>query len=71
MTNDEPRIGSIIYDARKKSNLTQCQLSEKIGIAQCDISRIESGKANPSIKTISRIAAGMGMRVRIEFLKAK
>ncbi len=57
-----------MIDARKQSGLTQKQLSEKTGIAQGDISKLESGNANPSLRTLQRLAAGMGMKVKIEFL---
>lgn len=65
----EPEFAIVqaIIDARKASGLTQKQLSERTGIAQADISKLESGNANPSIKTLQRLAAGMGMRVKIEF----
>lgn len=56
-----------MIDARKSLGLTQKQLSEKTGIAQSDISKLESGSANPSLRTLQRLAAGMGMRVKIEF----
>ena len=59
-----------IVTARKRVGMTQVQLSQKTGIAQCDISRIETGAANPSIKTIKRLAAGMDMCVKMEFLPA-
>jgi len=39
-------------------------------MAQCDISRMETGQANPSIKTLKRLAAGMDMNISIEFLPA-
>lgn len=54
--------------ARKESGLTQKQLSERTGIAQTDISKLERGNANPSLRTLQRLAAGMGMRVKIEFV---
>lgn len=57
-----------ILKARKESGLTQKQLSERTGIAQTDISRLERGNANPSLRTLQRLAAGMGMRVKIEFV---
>jgi len=68
----EPEFAIVqaIIDARKESGLTQKQLSERTGIAQADISKLESGNANPSIKTLQRLAAGMGMRVKIEFQPA-
>ena len=66
----EPEFAIVqaMIDARKKSGLTQQQLSEKTGIAQGDISKIESGEANPSLKTLKRLAAGMGTRLKLEFL---
>ena len=54
--------------ARKESGLTQKQLSERTGIAQTDISKLERGNGNPSIRTLQRLAAGMGMKVKIEFV---
>ena len=56
-----------MIDARKSSGLTQKQLAERTGIAQADISKLESGNANPSLKTLQRLAAGMGMKIKIEF----
>lgn len=57
-----------LLDARKAVNLTQKQLAEKTGIAQSEISRIERGNANPSLKTMERLASGMGMTVKVEFV---
>jgi predicted transcriptional regulator len=56
-----------IIDARKNTGLTQKQLSERTGIAQGDISRLENGNANPSLKTLKRLAAAMDMTLKIEF----
>lgn len=56
-----------MIDARKSAGLTQKQLSEKTGITQADISKLESGNANPSLRTLQRLASGMGMKVKIEF----
>ena len=33
-----------------------------------DISRLESGTANPSLRTLKRLAAGMGMALKLEFI---
>ncbi len=63
-------IMQAMIDARKESGLTQKELSERTGITQADISRLEKGNANPSLKTLQRLAAGMNMRVRLEFVKA-
>ena len=61
-------IMQAMIDARKSSGMTQKQLSEKTGIAQADISKLENGNANPSLRTLQRLAAGMGMQVKIEFV---
>ena len=39
--------------------------------AQTDISKLERGNGNPSLRTLQRLAAGMGMRIKIEFVPAK
>ena len=46
-----------ILAARKKSGLTQQQLSERTGIAQTDISKLERGNGNPSLRTLQRLSA--------------
>ena len=68
----EPEFAIInaIIDARKEMGLTQKQLSELTGITQADISKLENGNANPSLRTLQRLAAGMGMQVKIEFIPA-
>jgi len=63
----EYTIIQAMIDARKASGLTQKQLSERTGIAQGDISKLENGSANPSLQTLQRLAAGMGMRLQIAF----
>ncbi|MCD8122011.1 MAG: helix-turn-helix domain-containing protein [Clostridiales bacterium] len=56
-----------MIDARRETGITQKQLAERTGISQGDINKFESGGGNPSIRTVKRIAAGLGMRVKIEF----
>lgn len=48
-------IGLKIKEIRKKSNLTQEQFSEKIGIEPPSLSNIENGKSFPSMQTVLRI----------------
>lgn len=64
----ERAIIQAIIDARQQSGLTQKELSERTGIAQGDISKLERGNANPSLRTLQRLAAGMGMILKLEFL---
>ena len=67
----EHAIIQAIINARKQSGLTQKELSKRTGIAQGDISKIEKGNANPSLKTLRRLAEGMNMKLKIEFLQSK
>ena len=64
----EHAIIQAMIDARKASGLTQKELSERTGIAQGDICKLERGNANPSIKTLQRLALGMGMVLKVEFI---
>ncbi len=66
----EPEFAIIqaLIDARKASGLTQKQLAEITGIAQADISKLENGNANPSLRTLQRLASGMGTWLKIEFV---
>ena len=57
-----------IVDARISQNLTQKELSECSGINQADISKIENGTRNPSLNLLKRLADGMGMTLKIEFV---
>ncbi|WP_375169076.1 helix-turn-helix domain-containing protein [Gardnerella vaginalis] len=54
--------------ARKKAGLTQAELSEKTGISQSDISRLENGSRNPTIALLNRIASALNATCRIEFV---
>ena len=64
----EYNIIQAMIDARKEQNLTQKELSEITGITQADISRIENGTRNPSLEMMKRLARGMGMVLKLEFL---
>lgn len=57
-----------IVDARVSKNLTQKELSERTGINQADISKLENGTRNPSLNLLKRLAEGMDMVLKIEFV---
>ena len=56
-----------MLDAREKQGLTQRQLSEKTGITQADICKMENGEGNPTIQTLKRLADGLGMTLTLAF----
>ena len=65
----EPEFAIVraIIEARTSSGLTQEELSRKSGINQANISKLEHGKANPSVSTLQKLANGLGKRLVISF----
>lgn len=57
-----------IVNARTSQNLTQNELAKRTGINQADISKMENGTRNPSVNLLKRLAEGMGMSLKIEFI---
>ena len=49
-----------MLEFRSEQKLTQQELAARTGINRSDISKIENGNANPSLKTMKRLAAAMG-----------
>ena len=57
-----------IVNARTSQNLTQNELAKRTGINQADISKLANGTRNPSVNLLKRLAEGMGMSLKIEFI---
>lgn len=64
----ERQIMRAIIEGREERDLTQKQLAEATGITQADISRFENGTGNPSLRTLKRLADGLGMNLKVEFI---
>ena len=63
----EMNVIRAIIDARLSQKMTQKELAERTGIAQTEISRLESGTRNPSIRLLQRLADGMDMVLNVTF----
>lgn len=61
-------IAVIMTDLRKSLGYTQAQFSEVLGVPQSTISRLETGKMNPTIEFVSQIASKVGKRVKLEIV---
>ena len=61
-------IISAITMARAEQNLTQRELAERCGMRQSAFARLESGNANPTLKTLQQVAKGLGKKLRISFV---
>ena len=55
----------ILLDARKNAGLTQAELAQRIGADKGYISRVERGLTIPTVATLYKIAAAMGMTVEL------
>ena len=64
----EYQIMLALAKARRDSHMTQVELAEMTGIHQSDISKLENGSGNPSIKTLSRLSAALGLQLKIELI---
>lgn len=64
--NERERIGQCITDIRKEKGMTQVQLSERCGLSQVHISRIEAGKYDIRLDTLAAIAKALGRRIALE-----
>ena len=53
---DQVKIGKFIAECRKKENLTQMQLAEKLGITDRAISKWENGNSTPDLEKIVKLA---------------
>lgn len=64
----EFEIARELIAARVRAGLTQAELAEKMHTTQSTIARLESGRALPSLRTLSRYAEATGTRavVRLE-----
>lgn len=64
---EEFRIRLAIVRARADKNMSQAQLARASGVDQRVLSRIETGASVPSIKTLKRIARGLGKVLVVGF----
>lgn len=60
------QIISAIIQTRINLNLTQQELANRIGTSKSNISRLESGTYNPSLKYLVKVAKGLGKELHIE-----
>jgi DNA-binding XRE family transcriptional regulator len=55
----------LFKEQRKEIGMTQTELGRHIGIPQSNITRFESGKYNPTLEFLVKVAAAMGKKVKI------
>jgi transcriptional regulator with XRE-family HTH domain len=60
------QAGDLIREARQRSRISQRELARRAGTSQAAISRIESGREEPTLERLEQILAGLGWRPVIE-----
>lgn len=65
--DEEFSLASALIEARSKAGLTQEELAERMQTSQSAIARMESGRAIPSARTLTRFAKATGTRLRVSF----
>jgi transcriptional regulator with XRE-family HTH domain len=55
-----------VREARERCGITQAELASRIGSTQPAIARLEAGGSTPSLGTLRRIAAALGLELVIE-----
>ncbi|MBQ9520994.1 MAG: helix-turn-helix transcriptional regulator [Oscillospiraceae bacterium] len=63
----EFQIIRAIIEGREARRFSEEQLSEVTGISPAEIIRLEEGSANPTLTDLKRLAAGLGMTLRLDF----
>ena len=61
---DRPRFGQRVRECREEQSLSQRKLALMIGMDNTYLGRIEAGRCNLSIDTMSRIASALDVEIR-------
>ena len=59
-------IASQLRQVRKEQGMTQERLAEKVGTRNSNISRLESGRYNPSLDFLEKVAGGLGREIEVK-----
>lgn len=63
------QVGMEIANLRSEKKITQKELAKLTGISQANISRLEKGNLNPSLKILSKIANGLNVQLNLQFIQ--
>lgn len=66
--NPRCTIGRMVMDARLLQNMTQEELAMQTGVPLSNIKVIETGKGNPNLDMLEKLAKGLGMQLKVAFV---
>lgn len=64
-------VRELLINTRNELEISQKELSQKTGISQANISKIENGHSIPSLPVLKRLADGLGKRLVVEFVEGE
>lgn len=57
-----------LREVRKAEGITQEHLAELVGTKKSNISRLESGRYNPSLDFLVKVADGLGKQISVKVM---
>lgn len=62
-------LGKLLKERRKQLGITQIDLADLAGISANTLYKIERGQANPTVQVLSKLAAVLGMELKLKVKK--
>ena len=59
-------IAAQLREVRKSQGMTQELLADRVGTKKSNISRLESGRYNPSLDFLVKVAGGLGKQIQVK-----
>lgn len=66
--NSRLNMAVVMTELRNSLGYTQSQFAKVVNIPQSTVSRLETGKMNPTVEYVAKIASKVGKKVKIEFI---
>ena len=60
-------VSLAILRLRKKNNMTQAQMAQKLGTSQSNVARLEKGQQNFTVEFLDKIAGVFNKELKIDF----
>jgi transcriptional regulator with XRE-family HTH domain len=67
-TSPRQEIARQLKEVRKAKGMTQERLAELVGTKKSNISRLESGRYNPSLDFLVKVADGLGKQISVQVM---
>ena len=59
-------VAQQLREVRKSQGMTQELLADRVGTKKSNISRLESGRCNPSLDFLVKVAGGLGKQIQVK-----